>query len=66
MPARKTPPPDEKPQFERFIETARRIGAGETDEKLDIVVRMIVPPKRGVPSTRRDQRKSAPRSRADA
>jgi hypothetical protein len=35
LPARKPPPPDEKPQFERFIETAREIGAGETDDALE-------------------------------
>lgn len=40
MPARK-PRPDEKPQFERFIETARQIGAAETDEVLDRAVRKI-------------------------
>jgi len=44
MPARKPPPPDEKPQFERFIETARAIGAGETDEELERVIRKIAPP----------------------
>ncbi len=31
MPAKK-PKPDEKPQRERFIETAREIGADETQE----------------------------------
>ncbi len=31
MPAKK-PKPDEKPQSERFIETAREIGADETKE----------------------------------
>ena len=34
MPAKK-PKPEEKPQFERFIETAREIQAGETDEALE-------------------------------
>jgi hypothetical protein len=29
MPARKPRPPDEKPQRERFIETAREIGVSE-------------------------------------
>ena len=42
MPARK-PKPDEKPQFERFLETARDIGAAETDEGLDEVVRKVIP-----------------------
>ncbi len=45
MPARKPPPPDEKPQFERFIETARQIGAAETDSALDRAIRKIAPPK---------------------
>lgn len=40
MPARK-PKPDEMPQFERFIETARQLGADETDEALDRAVRKI-------------------------
>jgi hypothetical protein len=31
MPAKK-PKPDEKPQIERFIETAREIGADETQK----------------------------------
>jgi hypothetical protein len=43
MPARKPKPPGEKPQFERFIETARKVGADETDEALDIVIRKIAP-----------------------
>lgn len=34
MPAKK-PKPDEKPQSERFIETAREIGAGETKESFE-------------------------------
>jgi|HubBroStandDraft_1064217.scaffolds.fasta_scaffold437393_2 hypothetical protein len=42
MPARKPRPLDEKPQFERFLETAREIGAGETDEGLEEVLRKVV------------------------
>ncbi len=34
MPAKK-PKPDEKPQFERFIETVRAVEAQETDEQLE-------------------------------
>lgn len=34
MPARK-PKPDEKPQRERFIETAREIGANEAPESFE-------------------------------
>ncbi len=45
MPARK-PPSDEKPQFERFIETAHKVGAGETDEALERAVGKIAPAKR--------------------
>ncbi len=45
MPARKPAPPDEKPQFERFIETAHAIGAGETDEALERIIEKIAPPK---------------------
>jgi hypothetical protein len=44
MPPRKPPQPDEKPQFERFIETARQIGASETDEALERVINTIAPP----------------------
>jgi len=49
MPARKPPSPDEKPQFERFIETARRIGAGETDEALERIIEKIAPLKSSTP-----------------
>lgn len=45
MPARKPPLPDEKPQFDRFIEAARQIGAGETDEALERAIRKIAPPR---------------------
>jgi len=56
MPARK-PPSDEKPQFERFIEIAHKVGAGETDEALERAVGKIAPAKRPPPSTRQDQGK---------
>jgi len=56
MPARK-PPSDEKPQFERFIEIAHKVGAGETDEALERAVGKIAPAKRPPPSTRQDQEK---------
>jgi hypothetical protein len=49
MPARKPRPPDEKTQFERFLETARDIGAAETDEGLEGVFRKVVTPKVSVP-----------------
>ena len=41
MPARK-PRSDEKPQSERFIETAREIGADETPEAFERVFDAVV------------------------
>lgn len=49
MPARKPRPPDEKPQFERFLEAAREHGAAETDEGLDEVLRKVIKPKEVTP-----------------
>jgi hypothetical protein len=46
MPARKPRPKDEKPQFERFVETVRKVGADETDEALERAIDKIAPPKR--------------------
>ncbi len=43
MPKKSPPKPDEKPQFERFIETAKEIGADETDASLANNVRRISP-----------------------
>jgi hypothetical protein len=45
MPARKPPPPDEKPQRERFIETARAIGASDDPEVFERIFRGIVKPR---------------------
>jgi hypothetical protein len=45
MPARKPRPKDEKPQFERFIETVRKVEASETDEELEHALDKITPPK---------------------
>ena len=45
MPAPK--PRTDKPQFERFIETAREIGASETDEAVDTAVRKMARPRKG-------------------
>jgi hypothetical protein len=42
MPAKK-PKPDEKPQRERFIETAREIGADETEEAFEKAFTKVVP-----------------------
>ena len=49
MPARK-PRPNEKPQFLRFLETAKEIGAGKTDKELDRAVRKMAPPRLKPPS----------------
>lgn len=56
MPARK-PKPDEKPQFERFLETVRQVGAAETDEALERVIKKIAPPKR--PTSRKPDHPSS-------
>lgn len=49
MPARK-PKPDEKPQSERFIETAREIGASEDAADFEKVFERIAVPKEKVKS----------------
>jgi hypothetical protein len=44
---RKLPPQlQEKPQFERFIEAAKRVEANSTDESLATTVRKIAPTKK--------------------
>jgi hypothetical protein len=48
MPARKPRPPDEKPQFERFLEAAKQFKADETDEKLEDVFRKVIRSKRPI------------------
>ena len=40
----KTPKPDEKPQRERFIETAREIGADETKEGFERAFKKVTTP----------------------
>jgi hypothetical protein len=50
MPARKPPPPDEKPQRERFIETAREIGASEDPQEFERAFAKVVQ----APLTRQD------------
>jgi hypothetical protein len=47
MPVRKPRPKDEKPQFERFLETVRKVEAGETDEELERALEKIAPPTKG-------------------
>lgn len=44
MPVRKPPPPDERPQRERFIQAAREIGASEDPEEFERVFRRVVAP----------------------
>ncbi len=62
MPARK-PRPDEKPQSERFIETAREIGASENAADFERVFERIVVPKDNVtPSVPRPHRTGKPPS----
>ena len=45
MPKKSPSKPDEKPQFERFIDAAKQIGAPETDEGLAAAIRKIAPAK---------------------
>jgi hypothetical protein len=44
MPKRNPPPPDEKPQRDRFIETAREIGTSEDPEDFERVFRKVMKP----------------------
>jgi hypothetical protein len=44
MPARKPPSPDEKPQYERFLEIAKEIGASDDPEDFERVFRQVVKP----------------------
>jgi hypothetical protein len=41
MPRKSPPKPDEKPQFERFIDAAKKVGAAETDEGLPVAIRKV-------------------------
>lgn len=47
MPARKPPPSGEKSQRERFVETARKMGASEDPEEFEQVFRDVMNPKLG-------------------
>jgi hypothetical protein len=42
MPARKPPPLDEKPQRERFIDTARQIGASEDPAEFERAFKAVM------------------------
>ena len=54
MPARKPRPTDEKPQRERFIETAREIGASEDPEEFERVFREVMKSRTQPPSDSRE------------
>ena len=43
MPKKKPRPKDEKPQKDRFIETAKDIGADETGYPFESAIRKILP-----------------------
>jgi hypothetical protein len=53
MPRKHPPKPDEKPQFERFIEAAKEIGAAPTDKDLQSVVRKVATFKTGQPAAKK-------------
>jgi hypothetical protein len=59
MPARKPPPPDEEPQFERFLETVREVEAAETDEGLDEAVHKVLPKKKVMPGSQAEGQKAS-------
>lgn len=46
MPRKKPPDPNEKPQKERFIEAAKKLGVDESGEEFEKAFKKIVPPKK--------------------
>ena len=64
MPARKPPPPDEKPQRERFIETAREIGASEDPEEFERVFGQVMRTRGARPALRSGEKRSKPQKKA--
>ena len=46
MPAKKPADPNEKPQKQRFIETAREIGVDETGKEFERLFDRVAPPKK--------------------
>jgi hypothetical protein len=46
MPKKKPPDPNEKPQRDRFIETARDIGVDESGAEFERALKKIAPPKK--------------------
>lgn len=55
MPAKK-PTPNEKPQRERFIETAREIGASEDPADFERAFQQVVKPKAPTPADSQPRR----------
>jgi hypothetical protein len=43
---KRTPKTTDKRQFERFVETARKLGADESEEAFDRAFRKIIPPQK--------------------
>jgi hypothetical protein len=43
---KRTPKISDKRQFERFVETVRKLGVDESEEAFDRAFRKIVPPKK--------------------
>jgi hypothetical protein len=64
MPARKPRPIDERPQFERFLETARKIGAAETDDGLENILRKVVRPKTSIEAAPASPRSTSKKGRS--
>jgi hypothetical protein len=64
MPTRKSRPKDEKPQFERFIETANKLEADETDEVLGCTIDKIVRPKNSTGSVAGSSRSPSEKDRS--
>lgn len=46
MPAKKPKPKDEKPQRERFLDTAKEVEAGEDKKAFERALKTVIPPKK--------------------
>ena len=55
MPRKSPPKPDEKPQFERFLEAAKEIGAAETDAALPNIIKRLSPHADGSTKPKREK-----------
>jgi hypothetical protein len=51
MPAKRPTPPNEKPQFERFLEAVEKIGASDTDAALEQAIERMSSQRGILPST---------------